>query len=75
MADIARGTGLSRAQLCRLFSSQDMSVHATLREMRLLKSLSYLHQPKSGQLSIGAIAYACGFSDQAVFSKLGVRRG
>lgn len=70
VVDIARDTGLSRAQLYRLFSSQDMSVHATLREMRLLKSLSYLHQPKSGQLSIGAIAYACGFSDQAVFSKL-----
>jgi len=70
VADVARDTGLSRAQLYRLFASQDMSVHATLREMRLLKSLSYLHQPGSGLLSIGAIAYACGFSDQAVFSKL-----
>lgn len=70
VVDIARGTGLSRAQLYRLFSSQDMSVHATLREMRLLKSLGYLQQPRSGQPSIGAIAYACGFSDQAVFSKL-----
>lgn len=70
VVDIARDTGLSRAQLYRLFSSQAMSVHATLREMRLLKSLGYLHQPQSGQLSIGAIAYACGFSDQAVFSKL-----
>ena len=74
VVDIARDTGLSRAQLYRLFSSQDMSVHATLREMRLLKSLSYLHRPGSGQLSIGAIAYACGFSDQAVFSKLFRRR-
>lgn len=70
VVDIARGTSLSRAQLYRLFSSQAMSVHATLREKRLLKSLSYLHQPESRQLSIGAIAYACGFSDQAVFSKL-----
>ncbi len=34
-----RDTGLSRAQLYHLFSSQDMSVHAPLREMRLLKSL------------------------------------
>lgn len=74
VVDIARDTGLSRAQLYRLFSSQDMSVHATLRELRLLKSLSYLHQPGSGPLSIGAIAYACGFSDQAVFSKLFRRR-
>lgn len=70
VVDIARDTGLSRAHLYRLFSSQAMSVHATLRELRLLKSLSYLHPPGRGQLSIGAIAYACGFSDQAVFSKL-----
>lgn len=70
VVDIARDTGLSRAQLYRVFASQDMSVHATLREMRLLKSLGYLNQPRSGQLSIGAIAYACGFSDQTVFSKL-----
>ena len=70
VADIARGTSLSRAQLYRLFASQALSVHGTLREQRLLKSLGYLHQLESAQLSIGAIAYACGFSDQAVFSKL-----
>lgn len=70
VADIARGTSISRAQLYRLFASQDMSVHGTLREKRLAKSLSYLRQAESDRLSIGAIAYACGFSDQAVFSKL-----
>ena len=68
--DIARGTNISRAQLYRLFSSQDKSVHATLREERLAKSLSYLKQPESSRLSIGAIAHASGFSDQAVFGKL-----
>lgn len=68
--DIARGTSISRAQLYRLFASEDKSVHGTLREERLVKSLSYLSQPESGSLSIGAIAFACGFSDQAVFSKL-----
>ena len=70
VADIAHGTSISRAQLYRLFASQDKSVHGTLREERLAKSMSYLKQPESGGLSIGAIAYACGFSDQAVFSKL-----
>lgn len=70
VADIARGTSMSRAQLYRLFESQDKSVHGTLREERLTKSMSYLRQPESGRLSIGAIAYACGFADQAVFSKL-----
>lgn len=72
--NIARGTSISRAQLYRLFAAQDQSVHGTLREIRLEKSLSYLKQPESGRLSIGAIAYACGFSDQAVFSKLFRRR-
>ncbi len=68
--DIARGTSISRSQLYRLFASQDLSVHGTLREERLVKSLGYLSKPESDGLSIGAIAYACGFSDQAVFSKL-----
>lgn len=70
VADIARGTSISRSQLYRLFAFQDKSVHGTLREERLVKSLRYLSQPESDRLSIGAIAYACGFSDQAVFSKL-----
>ena len=70
VADIAHGTSISRAQLYRLFASQDKSVHGTLREERLARSMSYLKQPESDRLSIGAIAYACGFSDQAVFSKL-----
>jgi len=70
VADIARGTSMSRAQLYRLFAAQETSVHGTLREKRLQKSMGYLKQPESEQLSIGAIAYACGFSDPAVFSKL-----
>lgn len=70
VADIARGTSISRAQLYRLFAEQEVSVHGTLREQRLQKSMSYLKQPESRRLSIGAIAYACGFSDPAVFSKL-----
>jgi AraC-like DNA-binding protein len=70
VADIALGTNLSRAQLYRHFTSQSKSVYATLREERLQKGLSYLARSENDRLSIGAIAYACGFSDQAVFSKL-----
>lgn len=69
VADIARETSMSRAQLYRLFATQESSVHATLREKRLQKSLGYLQQPDSQRLSVGAIAYACGFSDPSVFSK------
>lgn len=67
---IALGVNSSRAQLYRLFQAQPLSVHGTLREARLLKSVEYLGHVGDKLLSIGAIAYACGFSDQSVFSKL-----
>lgn len=70
VADIARGTSMSRAQLYRLFATQETSVHGTLREKRLQKSLGCLAQSDGKRLSIGAIGHACGFSDPAVFSKL-----
>lgn len=70
VADIAREASMSRAQLYRLFATQDTSVHGTLREKRLQKSMDYLKQPDSRRLGIGAIAYACGFSDPSAFSKL-----
>lgn len=70
VAEIARGTSMSRAQLYRLFAAQETSVHGTLREKRLQKSMGYLAQSESKRLSIGAIGHACGFSDPAVFSKL-----
>ena len=68
--DIALGANISRASLYRLFDTQARSVHGTLREQRLQKGLSYLEESRCTGLSIGAIAHACGFSDQAVFSKL-----
>lgn len=70
VADIARGSSMSRAQLYRLFATQETSVHGTLREKRLQKSMGYLAHSEGKRLSIGAIGHACGFSDPAVFSKL-----
>jgi len=70
VSDIALGANISRASLYRLFDTQARSVHGTLREQRLQKGLSYLEESRCTGLSIGAIAHACGFSDQAVFSKL-----
>ena len=67
---IALGVNSSRAQLYRLFQAKPLSVHGTLREARLLKSVEHLRSCGDKVLSIGAIAYACGFSDQSVFSKL-----
>jgi AraC-like DNA-binding protein len=58
----------------RPFDTQAHSVPGTLREVRLQKGLSYLTRTHSDGPSIGAIAHACGFSDQAVFSKLFRRR-
>ncbi|RYF82383.1 MAG: helix-turn-helix domain-containing protein, partial [Comamonadaceae bacterium] len=70
VAHIARETSMSRAQLYRLFATQDASVQGTLREKRLQKSLAYLKQPQTEMQSIGAIAHACGFSDPSAFSKM-----
>ena len=70
VTDVALGANISRASLYRLFDMQARSVHGTLREERLQKGWSYLTRARSEPLSIGAIAHACGFSDQAVFSKL-----
>jgi len=69
VSDVAIGANISRASLYRLFDTQAHSVHGTLREERLQKGLSYLEAARGDRLSIGAIAHACGFSDQAVFSK------
>jgi AraC-like DNA-binding protein len=74
VSDVALGANISRASLYRLFATQAYSVHGTLREQRLQEGLRYLEQARSDRLSIGAIAHACGFSDQAVFSKLFRRR-
>jgi AraC-like DNA-binding protein len=68
--DIALGSHISRSNLYRLFDGQAYSVHGTLREQRLQRGWRYLHRAESDRLSIGAIAHACGFSDQSVFSKL-----
>ena len=73
-AQIAEGVNSSRAQVYRLFQGEALTVHGALREARLRKSMEYLQRVEDKQLSIGAIAYACGFSDQSVFSKLFRRR-
>lgn len=74
VADIATGTLLSRSNLYRLFDDQALSVSGTLREARLQMAMHQLTQARSQGPSIGAIAHACGFSDQAVFGKLFRRR-
>lgn len=74
VADMARGTHISRSSLYRLFDTQARSVSGTLREERLQMGLRHLTRTHSEGASIGAVAHACGFSDQAVFSKLFRRR-
>jgi len=69
VAEIAHAAHVSRSGLYRLFAEQELSVHGELRERRLQRGLRYLSRAEHGRMSIGAIAFACGFSDQAVFSK------
>ena len=74
VADIARGTHTSRSSLYRLFDDQPQSVSGALREHRLQRGMRYLADTEHRRMSIGAIAHACGFSDQVVFSKQFRRR-
>lgn len=69
VAEVARAVHISRASLYRLFDSQALSVHGELRERRLQRGMQYLSRAEHARMSIGAIAFACGFSDQAVFGK------
>jgi AraC-like DNA-binding protein len=67
---IALGVNSSRAQLYRLFQTEPLTLRATLRETRLLRSREYLRHGEDRLPSIGAIAHACGFWDQSTFCKL-----
>lgn len=65
---VAAALNISRAQLYRAFEHEPMSVKAAVQEIRLQKSREALVQA-GPQEKLGAIAFACGFSDPAVFGK------
>lgn len=67
-AAIAQGSGCSRTRLYEAFATQDTTVMATLRELRLQRARRLIEQ--SPRLHVGALAWRCGFADQSGFSGL-----
>lgn len=66
---LAQALHCSRAQLYRMFENEPLSVKATLRDIRLSRARDTLVQA-GPRVNVGAVAYACGFSDASVFGKL-----
>lgn len=64
---IAGRCGISRRYLHDLFRDLDRTVLQTIREQRLLAARDRLRN--SREASIAEVAYACGFKDQAMFSR------
>jgi AraC-like DNA-binding protein len=67
---IAQACGISVSYLHHLFSATETSVEAAVFKERLQKSKLLLMSPQNMHLSIGMIAYMCGFTHPAHFSRI-----
>jgi len=65
---LAQQLGISLRQLYRLFD-EDGGVSRYIQQRRLLRSAEELRSPHLGHESITQIAYRCGFTDSAHFSR------
>lgn len=65
---VAEGCGISVRYLHQLFEAEGLSVGAHIRLQRLLMCDGMLKDPFN-RLAISQIAYSCGFTDQAQFSR------
>lgn len=66
---IANSQGISLRYLQKLFEGQDNSLHQLVMEKRLQKARSIIMGGNAAKLSIEQIAYRCGFSNYAHFSR------
>lgn len=66
---VAARLGLSRRRLDAIFEHTGMSVSAQIWERRLLRAASMLGEARDAWLRVIDVAYACGFSDAAHFSR------
>jgi AraC family transcriptional regulator, positive regulator of tynA and feaB len=70
---IAAELGCSRSQLYRAFAAQGQSVVRYLRDLRLDRARELLATAPP-ELTVGAIAYRCGYTDLSAFGKAFRRR-
>jgi acetamidase/formamidase/AraC-like DNA-binding protein len=68
-ARVAQVEGISERYLQKLFEGTGDNFSRYLRERRLQRSAADLANPADGSLSVSEIAYRCGFSDAAHFSR------
>ena len=69
VTSIARHQGVTPRYLQRLFEAEGMSFSEFLRDSRLDLAFELLSETTSGEESISAIAYDCGFSDLSHFNR------
>jgi AraC-like DNA-binding protein len=67
---IARHLRCSRAHLYRVFAGRGETVAGSLREHRLLRAHALLAAKAGGGMSIGDVAYRCGFENPVHFARL-----
>lgn len=68
-AAVAAGIGVSLRRLQELFQEREHCVSEWIWERRLDSAAKRLRDPASAHVPIGTLAYDCGFSDQAHFSR------
>ncbi|MBI5617924.1 MAG: helix-turn-helix domain-containing protein [Gammaproteobacteria bacterium] len=73
-AAVAAACGISVGYLHEVFRDSERSVQETIVDMRLALARRMLGYPCGGPKSIAEIAYACGFTDAAHFSRRFAKR-
>lgn len=71
---VARGVGISRRYLHTLFERVEVSPRAWIQEQRLLRARERMLGDPGRDATITTIAYDCGFSDSAHFSRAFTQR-
>ena len=69
MAEVARAVGVSVRRLHQISAEEGVSLVDWMWDRRLQRAHAMLAQPATGRQSIQAIAWGCGFADQAHFSR------
>ncbi len=68
-ARVAEAEGISERYLQKLFEAQNDNFTHYLRERRLQRAWIALSNPSEGHRPVSEVAYSCGFSDAAHFSR------
>ncbi|MEZ5787420.1 MAG: helix-turn-helix domain-containing protein [Xanthobacteraceae bacterium] len=69
-AQLGTIVGASRATLYRLFAAQGMSIAAAIWQARLRRAHRMLSLPIHRNVTLGELAYRCGFLDHSTFSRM-----